>query len=74
MERKIYEAPEAEVFVMEFNRMLQTSGQSTSPVTEVSANGIFSTSIAAGDGTADHGGSPRSKERGGDDFDWDLGF
>lgn len=69
MERKIYEAPEAEVFVMEFNRMLEASPYA---VKDVSSN--FETpsdNFKWGGGSSVEG---RSKERGGDDFDWDLGF
>ena len=72
MERKIYEAPETEVFVLEVNRMLGASLY-LHAVTDVNSNfendaddfewGGGSSSVYA-----------RSKERGGDDFDWDLGF
>lgn len=68
MERKIYEAPETEVFVMEVNRMLQAS------LYLHAVNSNFedeSDKFKWGDaGTV----GARSKERGGDDFDWDLGF
>ena len=66
MERKIYEAPEAEVFVMEFNRMLDISN----PVKDVGDN-LGDEGFKWGGGGSVDG---RSKERGGDDFDWDLGF
>ena len=71
MERKIYEAPEAEVFVLEFNRMLDISN----PVKNVGDN-LGDDGFTWG-GSSDKDTSGRgamSKDRGSDDFDWDLGF
>ena len=64
MERKIYEAPETEVFVIGLSHMCAATG---GPVTQTAGN-VFDSDVKAGTVEA------RSKERGGDDFDWDLGF
>ncbi|MBQ6750836.1 MAG: hypothetical protein IJR02_08765 [Bacteroidaceae bacterium] len=67
MERKIYEAPEAEVFVLGLSHMVAES-----LVKDVSSNFVTeSDNFKWGGGSSVEG---RSKERGGDDFDWDLGF
>ena len=72
MERKIYEAPEAEVFVLEVNQMLGASLY-LHAVTDVNSNFENDDDFKwGGGGSVDV--YARSKERGGDDFDWDLGF
>lgn len=73
MERKIYEAPEAEVFVMEVNRMLDGSVRSVG--SNLGSDSFSWGGASPSSGSSDYAkGEPRSKERGGDDFDWDLGF
>lgn len=72
MERKIYDAPEAEVFVMELSHMVAATG----PVEDVASNMTGANAIKFG-GSSDKDTSGRgamSKDRGSDDFDWDLGF
>lgn len=69
MERKIYEAPDTEVFVMELNRIVNTSPDA---VKDVSSNFTNEADKIKWGGAGNV--EVRSKERGGDDFDWDLGF
>ncbi len=65
MERKIYEAPETEVFVMELSHMVAQS-----LIRKVESTGDVDFEWGGGSSSV----YARSKERGGDDFDWDLGF